>query len=150
MTEDSRWVDAWDAPRSLHVLRELIQTGERIVPTVAARAGLSVNELRTLEHLVERPMGPGELAKVLGVTSAASSGIIDRLQERGHARRVSHASDGRRTEVTITESGRAEVIGHLMPMFRELAEVDATLSDAEREVVTRYLEGALTAVRHVL
>jgi hypothetical protein len=36
-----------------------------------------------------------------------------------------------------------------MPMFRELAELDAGLTEDERAVVTRYLQGALRAVRTV-
>ena len=149
MSEDSRWTDAWEQTSSLLALRELTRLSEQVAPAVANRAGLTHNELRTLEHLVEGPMGPGELSRVLGVSSAASSGIIDRLEGRGHAQRVSHASDGRRTSVTISDSGRAEVVGHLMPMFRELAELDAGLTDAEREVVTRYLRGAARAMRRV-
>lgn len=150
MSESSTWVDAWQQTSSLLALRELMRTAEQVAPSVANRAGLSHNELRTLEHLIEQPMGPAELSRLLGVSSAASSGIIDRLEGRGHARRVSHPSDGRRTAVTISDSGRREVVGHLMPMFRELAEVDAALSEAEREVVTRYLQGALRAVRTVV
>lgn len=152
MSEDSRWGDphaAWAQTSSLLALRELIRAGEQVAPAVANRAGLSHNELRTLEHLVDHPMGPSELSRVLGVTSAASSGIIDRLEQRGHATRVDHASDKRRTSVTISDSGRAEVVGHLMPMFRELAALDAAFSEDEREVVARYLQGALRAVRTV-
>ena len=62
---------------------------------------------------------------------------------------MSDASDGRRTSVTISDSGRAEVVGHLMPMFRVLADLDASLTDDERAVVTRYLQGAIAALRTV-
>ena len=87
VSEDSRWADAWEQTSSLLALRELTRLSEQVAPAVANRAGLTHNELRTLEHLVEGPMGPGELSRVLGVSSAASSGIIDRLVARGHARR---------------------------------------------------------------
>ena len=149
MSEDSTELDRWEQTSSLLALRALTRLSEQVAPAVANRAGLTHNELRTLEHLIDQPMGPGELSKVLGVSSAASSGIIDRLERRGHATRVSHASDGRRTSVTISDSGRAEVVSHLMPMFRELAVLDASLTDDERAVVTRYLEGAARAIRTV-
>lgn len=150
MSEGTRWVATWEQTSSLLALRELIRLGEQVTPAVAHRAGLSDNELRTLEHLVTRPMAPGELGRALGVSSAASSGIIDRLESRGHATRVSHDTDGRRRSVTISESGREEVVSHLLPMLRLLAELDAELDDAEREIVTRYLEGAIRAIRAVL
>lgn len=132
---------------TLALLRELTRLSEQVAPSVARRAGLTHNELRALENLMDQPMGPGELGRVLGVSSAAASGIIDRLETRGHAQRTSHASDGRRTSVTISESGRAEVVGHLMPMFRELAELDRDLSDGDREAVDRFLTGAVRALR---
>jgi hypothetical protein len=46
----------------------------------------------------------------------------------------------------VTESGREEVLGHLMPMFRALAELDAGFSPEERDVVARYLDGARVAL----
>ena len=95
-------------------------------------------------------MGPGELGRLLGVSSAAASGIIDRLEARGHAQRASHSTDGRRTSVTISPSGRSEVVGFLMPMFRELAVIDAELDETERAVVDRFLAGAIRAVRAVI
>jgi DNA-binding MarR family transcriptional regulator len=132
---------------TLQALRTLTSLSAQVAPAVARRAALTHNELRALELLMEQPMGPGELGRVLGVSSAAASGIIDRLEARGHAERASHSTDRRRTSVTISPSGRAEVVGHLMPMFRELAELDASLTDAERAAVDRFLDGAIRALR---
>ena len=131
-------------------MRTLTRLSAQVAPTVARRASLTHNELRALEHLMDQPMGPGELARVLGVSSAAASGIIDRLEKRGHAERASHASDGRRTSVTISASGRTEVVGYLMPMFRELAVLDESLSEDERAAVDRFLDGAIRALRAVI
>lgn len=132
---------------TLGLLRELTSLSEQVAPAVARRAGLTHNELRALEHLMDRSMGPGDLGRVLGVSSAAASGIIDRLETRGHAQRTSHASDGRRTSVTISPTGREEVVGFLMPMFRELAVIDAALSPEDRVAVDRFLTGAVRALR---
>ena len=144
------WVDQWEQTSTLTALRTLTRLSAQVAPTVARRASLTHNELRALEHLMDQPMGPGELARVLGVSSAAASGIIDRLETRGHAERASHASDGRRTSVTISASGRTEVVGYLMPMFRELAALDESLSEDERVVVDRFLSGAIRAIRAVI
>ena len=134
---------------TMQSLRALTRLAEQAAPAVARRASLTHNELRALEHLMDQPMGPGELGRVLGVSSAAASGIIDRLEARGHAQRASHESDGRRTSVMISASGRTEVVGFLMPMFRELAALDASLSDSDRVVVDRFLQGAIRALRAV-
>ena len=136
--------------RSLDALQQLVDVAGRLPTEVARRAGLSTSELHSLRHLMDTPMGPVELARVLGVTSAASSGVVDRLVARGHAERRPHAGDGRRTEVVVTEAGRLEVFSRLAPMFEALATLDAALSDDEREVVERYLRGATDAMRSLM
>jgi DNA-binding MarR family transcriptional regulator len=144
------YVAQWRQTSSLRALRELIQVAELAAPAVARRADLSHSELRALEMLIAAPHGPVELAKALGVTSAASSGIVDRLCARGHAVREPHEHDKRRTQVVITESGREEVLGYLMPMFAALQQLDSQLTDEERDLVTRYLDGANAAIRRML
>ena len=135
---------------SLDALQELVDVAARVPHEVARKAGLSTSELHSLRHLMDTPMGPVELARALGVTSAASSGVVDRLVARGHATRRPHHDDGRRTEVVITQSGRVEVFAMLAPMFAGLAQLDSSLSDDERVVVERYLRGATAAMRALL
>lgn len=135
---------------SLVALQELVTLAETVPAALARDAGLSTSELHSLRHLMRGPMGPAELARHLGVTSAASSGVVDRLCARGHAERRPHAADGRRTEVLITDSGRAEVQRRLRPMFEALARLDNDLDEAERALVERYLRGATAALRSLL
>ena len=135
---------------SLEALQELVDVAAQMPQEVARQAGLSTSELHSLRHLMDTPMGPVELARALGVTSAASSGVVDRLVARGHAERRPHADDGRRTEVVITESGRVEVFQRLAPMFEAMARLDSSLGDDEREVVERYLRGATAAMRSLM
>jgi DNA-binding MarR family transcriptional regulator len=143
-------VPNWRLTGTLSALQELVEVAEAVPATVARQAGLSTSELHSLRHLMRGPMGPVDLAKVLGVTSAASSGVVDRLCSHGHAERRPHPDDGRRTEVVITESGRAEVTARMRPMFMALATLDASLSDDERVVVERYLRGATAAMHDLL
>jgi DNA-binding MarR family transcriptional regulator len=140
----------WRSTSTLAALEELVEVAEAVPAVVARNAGLSTSELHSLRHLIRGPLGPVELAKLLGVTSAASSGVVDRLTSRGHAERRSHPGDGRRTEVVITEHGRAEVLARLRPMFEGLAALDATLTDDERLDVERYLRGAIAAMRSLM
>jgi len=135
---------------SLDALQELVDVAAQVPHEVARKAGLSTSELHSLRHLMDTPMGPVELARALGVTSAASSGVVDRLVARGHATRRPHHDDGHRTEVVITQSGRVEVFAMLAPMFAGLAQLDSSLSDDERVVVERYLRGATAAMRALL
>lgn len=136
--------------RTLQLLRELLDVAQESGPTLARRADLSHTELTALDQLSRHPWGPGDLARHLGVTSAAATGIVDRLVARGHVERQPHEADRRRTQVVLTDSGRTEVLGHLMPMFVALDELDRSLSDEERAAVERYLAGAIDAVRRIL
>ena len=147
---NTAYVEDWHQTSTLLALRELLQVAAQVGPAVAKRADLGHSELAALELLVERQVGPADLARHLGVTSAASSGIVDRLVARGHVTRESDATDGRRTRVVLTDSGREEVLGQLMPMFLALAGLDAGLSDDERAVIDRFLGNATQAIGSLL
>lgn len=135
---------------SLLALRELMATSSRMHHVVARRAGLSDRELTALEQLSREPIGPAEMARRLDVSTAASTGIVDRLVGRGHAERRAHVEDRRRVEVRVTDSGRREASAHLMPMFLALDELDRGFTAAEREVVERYLRGVVAALEAVI
>jgi DNA-binding MarR family transcriptional regulator len=135
---------------AMQSLRELVALAAQVGPVVAKRARLSHSELDALELLMEQDLGPVDLARKLGVTSAAASGIVDRLEARGHVNRRPHHLDGRRVSVVMTDSAKHEVIGHLMPMFSALSELDSRLTDDEREVIDRFLREAIAAIRRLL
>ena len=139
----------WDESVSLTALRSATEAAARVRPSVARQAGLGRSELMALEHLSRGSVGPGELARLLEVTTAASTGVVDRLVARGHATRVARPDDRRRTDVALTDSGRAEVIARMMPMFTALQELDDSFDDHERAVVARYLDGARAAFETV-
>ncbi len=140
----------WDTTGSLEALRELVTTGARVNHVVARRAGISDTELVTLEHLGREQIGPAEVARRLEVSTAAATGIVDRLVARGHVERRAHTADRRRTELVLTDSGRGEVVGHLLPMFIALDRLDRSFTEDERALVERYLRGAIEAFEQVL
>ncbi|HNQ08198.1 MAG TPA: MarR family transcriptional regulator [Tetrasphaera sp.] len=143
-------VPMWTGSESLSALEDAMEVAAAVPAAVARRASMSTSEIHSLRHLMRAPIGPVDLAKSLGITTAASSGVVDRLVAHGHAERRPHGGDGRRVEVVITPSGRSEVLELLAPMFARLAEVDSLLSEEERAIVTRYLRGAIVAMRAVM
>jgi DNA-binding MarR family transcriptional regulator len=146
----TEWVASWERSETLDALRSLLQASRQATPALARRAALSHSEAAVMEHIMEEPAGPTDLAHRLGLTSAAASAIVDRLVARGHAERRPHPSDRRRTVVVPTESGREELLGHLMPMFVELAQLDQGLSADERATVLRFLRAAERAVARLI
>jgi DNA-binding MarR family transcriptional regulator len=117
---------------------------------VAERLSLHIGDLAAMEHLLDAPLGPVELSKRLGLTSAAATVAVDRLQDRGHVVREADPSDGRRTRVVVTESGRSDVFGELLPMFQALASASDDLNAHDRDVVTAFLTRASDALRTLL
>lgn len=138
-----------DIPATMQAVRELIAESNRLQHALVRRSGLSPTELTALEHLVDAPSTPTELAHLLEVSTAASTGIVDRLERRGHVERRPHPADRRRTTLHVTAGGRAEIVGHLMPMLVALRALDESLSESERVIVERFLAGAREAFEQV-
>jgi DNA-binding MarR family transcriptional regulator len=132
-------------PGTVATLQDLAAATFRVRRAISRRAGLSEVEMGTLEQLVEAPSSPSELARYFNVSTAASTGIVDRLEQRGHVERQSHPTDRRRTEVHLTDSGRAELDAQIQPLVDALTTLDAELSDADRVVVERFLREAIKA-----
>lgn len=143
-------IPGWRPSQTLSTLQTLIDVAGSVPAAVARRADLSTSELHALRHLSVEPLGPAELAHRLGITTAAASGVVDRLAGHGHVERHPHARDGRRTEVHLTTTGRAEAIARMAPMFTALAALDGSLTNDERAAVDRYLTGAIAAIRTLL
>ena len=145
----STFADGWKQTGSLLALREVLDRGARLRHVLARRAGLSDSDLTAMEHLMRGPLGPAEIARTLDVSTAAATGLVDRLAQRGHVERRPHAQDRRRTRVEVTASGREDVLAHLLPMFRDLDELDRSFTVEEREIVERYLRGVVEAFEHL-
>lgn len=109
-------------------------------PALADRLGLSPTELRAIEHVMDERMGPVELARRLGLTSAAATTLVRRLELRGHLDRSPHPQDGRRIELCATPHAYRVIAEVLVPLFDRLQAARAGMSDQDRDVATRYLE----------
>ncbi len=91
-------------------LRHLILAAEQYRQVRAQRTGLGVTETQALSYLtVHGERGQADLAGDLGITSGAATGLVDRLERQGIARRTAHPNDRRRVTVQLTESGQAIV-----------------------------------------
>ncbi|MEY2515964.1 MAG: hypothetical protein QOJ89_3322, partial [bacterium] len=68
----------------------------------------------------EEPVSAGRLAEASGLTTAAVTAVIDRLEKAGYARRLSDPTDRRRVLVELTPLARerAEVIWGPFQIFR--------------------------------
>lgn len=86
---------------------------------VGRAIGLNPTDLRCLDWLVDGPKAAGELSEGTGLSSAATTSLIDRLEHKGFVRRVRDPVDRRRVLVEMTEDGRARVGEYYGPIFAD-------------------------------
>jgi DNA-binding MarR family transcriptional regulator len=98
---------------------------------------------RRATRVAAQPMGPRELSERLGITSAAATDLVDRLERAGHLERHRDAVDCRRVHLIPTTSALDQVAKELRPLIAMLEAVAERYSDAERDAVSRYLGDVL-------
>jgi DNA-binding MarR family transcriptional regulator len=107
----------------------------------AERLGVNRTDLHCI-NIIENSGGltAGELAKEAGLTTGAVTGVIDRLERAGYARRVSDPADRRRVKVEVTPKfySRADKIWG--PVAKDWADrLGARFTADELERVTDFL-----------
>jgi DNA-binding MarR family transcriptional regulator len=117
---------------------------------IAERAGVHPTEFEALDALDwTGPISAGELARRIGVTSGAVTGVIDRLERDGWVRRTSDPSDRRRVVVEILP-GPAERVEQMstafQPFLDEIAEINEQFDDDQLQTVLEWLRRTNDAV----
>ncbi|MFJ3877039.1 MarR family winged helix-turn-helix transcriptional regulator [Streptomyces sp. NPDC090077] len=136
-------------------LREVLTLTQLARGALAERLAMPLTNVEAVEHVVMaraagEPIGPVELSRRLGVTSAAGTQSVNRLVSEGHLTRAAHPRDGRRQVLDVTESGLDHVMGELAPLLALLYQAGRDLDDAERAAASRYLHQVARAYRSYL
>lgn len=126
-------------------VRALISASQDLTVRMARRMGVNVSDMTAILWLSEHgPVGGAELARRLGISSAATTVLVDRLERAGHVERVRDTVDRRRVTLTETAEARAAALRAWLPAIQEIDEVSRSLSEPER-VFARDLLTRLTA-----
>lgn len=97
-------------------------------------------ELSMLELLRANPgIAPARLARALAVSRPQATQLLDRLEERGYARRKPSGSDGRGFEVHATAEGQRCARDAMARLLAGEAAVLAPLTGAERAMLLELL-----------
>lgn len=137
---DAAAVAPFAATPLAHTLRRVLTAAAQTHPAMARRLELSATETWAIEHLMAEPMGPVELSRRLGVTSAAATLLIRRLEDTGHVVREAHPSDQRRIVLRPTPASERSVLTELLPLLDELEQAAAHLGEDQRAATTDYLD----------
>ncbi|WP_198164793.1 MarR family winged helix-turn-helix transcriptional regulator [Rhodoplanes sp. Z2-YC6860] len=134
-----------------HAMRNASGQGVIYSQMVAERLGVSSSDLECLDFIVTRgPQTAGDLAEATGLTTGAITGVIDRLEQAGFARRERDADDRRKVLVKFQPGAERRIMPLFKPIERASMEVLAGLSDKELalmlDVMTRLSDAANAAM----
>lgn len=124
-------------------LREVSGLGVLFSNAAAERLRLHPTDLECLGYLQDGPRSAGALAAATGLTTGAITGVIDRLERRGFARREPDPNDRRKVLVRAT----AEAARRAAPIFGPMASATAAVLDGYSDAELRLLLGFLQKSR---
>ncbi len=90
----------------VYLIRRLMQAGEKYTKELNKKHNVSAPQLACLITLFENgSLPPSQIAKNILVNSSTVTGIIDRLEQKGLAKRERKSKDRRVVTVELTEPG---------------------------------------------
>lgn len=110
---------------------------------LAARQGLAATETKALDLLARfGPLTAGALAERTGLAPASVTGLLDRLERKGFARRIRDPEDGRRVLIEVDLRSLAAFAPDFTHLMRELHALYDDYSDAQLATIASFLHAA--------
>ena len=140
-------------PPRAHLLKVLDETVRKvgaqsvlISDLVATRVGLNSTDLECLDLLyLAGATTAGTLARHTGLTTGATTAVIDRLERAGFVRRRRDTTDRRCVLVEVEPSGAERIAPLYALLSARLADLNLQFDDGDLAVVVDYLSRALDA-----
>lgn len=138
--------------RVMNALRGWHEAAKRMSEASQRYMRLNETDMRALRYLIaarnqKRLATPGALSTYLGISTASTTKLLDRLERGGHITRSPHPTDRRALTVAVTDATRADARHSVGRQHAHRFKVAAAMTAEEREVVIRFLE-ELTATEH--
>ena len=138
----------------IELLRSHSIESHRLAEAFAERHGMHHTDLRALVavlHAEQRgePLTPGALGAAVGLSSGATTALIDRLERTGHLRRVRDDPDRRRIRLHYDPAGLALAHDFFGPLGERSRQVMDGFTPEELATVARFLRAINdTLARH--
>jgi len=113
---------------------------------IAREVGLSSTDYLAMKHLLiaDEPLGPIDLARLLGMSTGSTTTLIDRLQQAGHVERRPHPGDRRRLTLHPTSASTTAITSALQPLGAEVDHLSGQFTPGETDAIHRFLTAATT------
>ena len=131
----------------IDALRRYGTGSTRLTQAFAAQQGLQQSDLQALVAIMAaegsgEPLTPGRLQKHLGLSSAGTTYVIDRLEKAGYVVRSNdHPRNRRAVQLRYTEQGIATAMDFFGPLGERTAALVSKFSARDQEVISRFVEG---------
>ena len=106
--------------------------------TVADHLDLNRTDLRCLDWLFDGPKAAGQLGEATGLSSAATTTLVDRLERKDLVRRFRDASDRRKVLVELTDRARDVTTRLYGPLVLEGATLLERYTDDEIAMLSEF------------
>lgn len=142
--------DAGAEMEIVHLLRAVtVELGAHSA-RFARRTGLHPTDVRALIILMDASRAgeettAGRLGAALGLNSAGTTALVDRLERAGHVRRVRGERDRRRVVVEVDERAVALGWSHFGPLIGRAVELLRGYDARERAAIRDFLTGVRDA-----
>ncbi len=114
---------------------------------IAKRAGVNPTDVETMDLLnTLGPMTAGELSRRTGLTTGATTRLIDRLARKGYVRRTPDESDRRRVVIEPIEENLAPLQALFDPVIERMNAAWATFSHEELASILDFVRKSNAAV----
>ena len=111
---------------------------------VAARVGLNATDVSSLRLLREEPLSAGDLAQQIGLTGAATTALLDRLERAGFLKRVRGTEDRRRVTVHVNQEKLGAIDALYIDQGVQMAKLLNGYNAEEFRTVMDFLERTTT------
>jgi DNA-binding MarR family transcriptional regulator len=104
-------------------------------------AGVNATDMECLRLLFQKGIAtPSELARFTGLTSGATTAMLDRLEKAGLIERRPNPDDRRGTLITPAKSSEANVASWFEPTRVAINELISSYSESELEIIANAFE----------
>lgn len=135
----------------VHALRRYAEASDRAVEAAGNQHGMYRTDLRALTLLMQRQAQglqttPKDLGRLLNLTSASTTALVDRLVANGHAERNRSTTDRRSVIVRHTPTAQAEGRAIFSPISQQMMNQLAHFSPDQMDTAVQVIAAATTAL----
>ena len=131
--------DVLDAVRSYRAAETLVRRRTQDA------MGMNENDLLAMRFLMQArqtggSLGPKDLSRLLGISTASTTALIDRLERGGYVRWQARPNDRRAWVIVPTDASDSDVRHAVGDMHGRMMQAAAQLSPQEAEIVIGFMD----------